>query len=160
MSEASQKVLAWREAKRRDGYEPLTVWLPSEVKHRMTALAYRRREEVAEMLVTAFLAWEPAQTSRKERGTSLSPREIRAIVREEFAALQEQPPGDDAAPLPDAAAPAPPGEAECPWFDASKYVLGKLCPKRHAWGRTGQSLLSAKGRACLECNRARKRRVP
>src|SRR6516165_8521495 len=45
-------------------------------------------------------------------------------------------------------------------YDASKYVLGKLCPRRHSWRQTGQSLLFKANRRCAECSkeRARERR--
>ena len=39
-----------------------------------------------------------------------------------------------------------------PPFDTSKYVLGKLCPRRHEYHGTGKSLLTIKGRKCLACN--------
>jgi hypothetical protein len=51
---------------------------------------------------------------------------------------------------------SPPSEA-CPDFDPTKYVLGKLCPQRHVWGTTGQSLLSLPSRTCKECRNASKR---
>jgi hypothetical protein len=38
-------------------------------------------------------------------------------------------------------------------FDTSKYVLGKLCPRGHAWGNTGQSLLRRTNRHCIVCDR-------
>jgi hypothetical protein len=43
-------------------------------------------------------------------------------------------------------------------YDATKYVLGKLCPHRHAWGTTGQSLLSLPSHTCKECKKESKRR--
>ena len=43
-------------------------------------------------------------------------------------------------------------------YDKAKYVLGKLCPRRHEWGTTGQSLLSVHGHTCKECKDAYKRR--
>jgi hypothetical protein len=46
----------------------------------------------------------------------------------------------------------------CPPFDATKYVLGKLCPQRHEWGTTRQSRLTIKDRVCPECRNALKRR--
>ena len=46
----------------------------------------------------------------------------------------------------------------CPPFDATKYVLGKLCPQRHEWGTTKQSRLTIKDRVCPECRNALKRR--
>ena len=38
-------------------------------------------------------------------------------------------------------------------FDTAKYVLGKLCPRGHAWGSTGQSLLRRTNRHCCACDR-------
>jgi hypothetical protein len=45
-----------------------------------------------------------------------------------------------------------------PPYDATKYVLGKLCPQRHEWGTTGQSRLTINDRVCPECRNALKRR--
>jgi len=36
-------------------------------------------------------------------------------------------------------------------YDPTKYVLGKLCKRRHDYQNTGQSLLSVRGRTCKEC---------
>jgi hypothetical protein len=60
--------------------------------------------------------------------------------------------------------PGPAVEGEPPHaelgFDAAKYVLGKLCPRRHSWRQTGQSLLFKANHRCAECSkeRARERR--
>ena len=63
---------------------------------------------------------------------------------------------------PGAPAPTVEGEpaGEALGFDASKYVLGKLCPRRHSWRQTGQSLLFKANHRCAECSkeRARERR--
>ena len=50
------------------------------------------------------------------------------------------------------------GEIAIPSYDATKYVLGKLCPQRHEWGTTGQSLLSLPSHTCKECKKESKRR--
>jgi hypothetical protein len=63
------------------------------------------------------------------------------------------------APAPDATLP-PLGDGAdptCPPYDAAKFVLGKLCPRGHAWGQTGQSLLRKNGRYCSQCNTERKK---
>ena len=40
-----------------------------------------------------------------------------------------------------------------PAFDPEKHRLGKLCPKQHEWGTTGQSLRTRnKAGFCLRCN--------
>jgi hypothetical protein len=54
--------------------------------------------------------------------------------------------------------PAPPvpailSDTNAPAFDTSKYTLGKLCPRGHAHGATGQSLLRIANRHCLACDR-------
>jgi hypothetical protein len=38
-------------------------------------------------------------------------------------------------------------------FDSGKYVLGKLCPRRHEFESTGQSLLRISNRHCIVCDR-------
>jgi hypothetical protein len=50
------------------------------------------------------------------------------------------------------------GQTDIPSYDSTKYVLGKLCPQGHAWGTTGQSLLSIHGHTCKECKNEYKRR--
>ena len=46
---------------------------------------------------------------------------------------------------------APP--VDCPSYDASKYRLGRLCPRGHEWGTTGQSLrVNNRAGYCLTCN--------
>jgi hypothetical protein len=57
--------------------------------------------------------------------------------------------------------PAPQGDTQqpdaCPPFDPTKYVLGKLRKKGHAWGTTKQSLLSIGSHTCKECKKESKR---
>ena len=43
-------------------------------------------------------------------------------------------------------------------YDPRKFVLGKLCPGRHAYGNTGQSLLRLPSRNCPVCTNAGKRK--
>src|SRR5262249_47324807 len=44
-------------------------------------------------------------------------------------------------------------ENSMPAYDTSKYMLGKLCPRRHEHGPTGQSLLRITNRHCILCDR-------
>jgi hypothetical protein len=48
---------------------------------------------------------------------------------------------------------------DCPPFDTTIFVLGKLCKAGHEWGQTGQTRLRIKGRYCPECNSALKRQT-
>jgi hypothetical protein len=42
-----------------------------------------------------------------------------------------------------------------PGYDTSKHYLGKLCPRRHDYHGTGQSLLRKTNHLCLACDRER-----
>src|SRR5882672_4701363 len=77
-----------------------------------------------------------------QRYTADTPQGTRRHMPQRHAA-------DDAA---DDAAAAPQGGIEPP-FDTAKYVLGKLCPRGHAWENTGQSLLRRTNRHCGACDR-------
>ena len=48
------RVAAWREQKRKAGYQPLTVWLKAEVKHLIEDLASQSRQEIAEVVSEAI----------------------------------------------------------------------------------------------------------
>ena len=49
--------------------------------------------------------------------------------------------------------------AACPPFDATKNRLGRLCPRGHEWGRTGQTLLRLPNQTCRQCeNQIRRER--
>jgi hypothetical protein len=101
-----------------------------------------------------------APSERTDAGTSVldqcqalreAYREVEQVLRQAFPAVE--PPGG--AP----ASPAAPPEPDCPPFDTTIFVLGKLCRAQHEWGSTGQTRLRIKGRYCPECNRALKRQT-
>jgi len=47
--------------------------------------------------------------------------------------------------------------ADIPPYDATKFVLGKLCVGNHQWGQTGQTLLRINGKYCQRCNTEHRR---
>lgn len=48
---------------------------------------------------------------------------------------------------------------DCPPFDTTKNRLGRLCPRGHEWGTTGQSLLRLSNQSCRACeNQLRRER--
>ena len=59
------------------------------------------------------------------------------------------------ASLPDPRAPAFVSDSNVPTYDTSKHYLGKLCPRRHDYNGTGQSLLRKTNHLCLACDRER-----
>lgn len=52
-------------------------------------------------------------------------------------------------------------DAPVPPFDPQRFLLGRLCPRGHAYGTTGQSLLTRASRHCPQCDteQARERRA-
>ena len=69
-----------------------------------------------------------------------------AIVSDRKEAQVESPP-----------APAIVSDTNVPAFDTSKFYLGKLCPRGHAYQGTGQSLHWVANRNCVECRREQDR---
>jgi hypothetical protein len=61
MSEASIRTIAWREQKRQEGYQPVTIWIPAPVKNAMVNLSFQRHQDLGELIVEAFQAWVPAK---------------------------------------------------------------------------------------------------
>jgi hypothetical protein len=60
-----------------------------------------------------------------------------------------------AARVPAPRAPAFVSDSNVPTYDTSKHYLGKLCPRRHDYNGTGQSLLRKTNHLCLACDRER-----
>ena len=83
MSDASKRVLAWREQKREEGYMPVTVWIPSRVKQAMTTLAFQRHQDLGELLTEAFQAWTPAKAAGA--GGVLTPAQVAALIDRKIA---------------------------------------------------------------------------
>jgi predicted transcriptional regulator len=52
------------------------------------------------------------------------------------------------------------GQTEIPPYDTAKFYLGKLCPKRHEYGKTGQSLLLRRKGRCRQCENEADRNRP
>jgi len=56
MSEASERVEAWRREKRRAGYRPVMLWLRIPVKAELDALAYSRAQDLSACVEDAIHA--------------------------------------------------------------------------------------------------------
>ena len=65
MSEAAERVEAWRRAKRQAGYRPVMLWLPIAVKSDLDALAYTRGQDISACVEDAIHALASSQGSRK-----------------------------------------------------------------------------------------------
>ena len=81
------RVAAWREQKRKAGYQPLTVWLKAEVKHLIEDLASQSRQEIAEVVSEAIRVYAgqhrspvPWSTSMPRRSGASSPSTSRTTL--------------------------------------------------------------------------------
>jgi hypothetical protein len=101
--------MAWREEKRKAGYQPLTIWVKADVKHRLEDLAFLRRKDLGEIVTEALHAWQPATAGR---GVRTDDARIKELVRAEVAALLHQGQSSSAPErTPDTATPPPPKHA-------------------------------------------------
>ena len=64
MSEASKRTLAWREQKREEGYQPVTIWIPARIKNAMVNLGFQRHQDLGALITEAFQAGPPPRASR------------------------------------------------------------------------------------------------
>src|SRR5262245_20039475 len=65
MSEAAERVEAWRREKRKAGYRPVLLWLPIAVKSDLDALAYSRGQDISACVADAIHAFATSQGTRK-----------------------------------------------------------------------------------------------
>jgi hypothetical protein len=42
-------------------------------------------------------------------------------------------------------------DADVPPYDTTKFILGRLCPRRHEYASTGKTLLRMPGFHCRQC---------
>jgi hypothetical protein len=77
-----ERVNAWREQKRRDGYQPMTIWIKAKVKHTIEDLASQRRQDLGEVVTAAVEALTGGKAPAAE-----TVRTVRELVAESLAAL-------------------------------------------------------------------------
>ena len=65
MSEAAERVEAWRRAKRHEGYRQVALWLPADFKGKLDALAYARHQDIATCVMEAVEYLEHKQGTLK-----------------------------------------------------------------------------------------------
>jgi hypothetical protein len=142
MSEASMRTTAWRELKREQGYQPITVWLPSQIKNSMVNLAFARHQDLGELIVEAFRAWSPVKGVAAPPSIDL--RRVEELIDRKLAAVLATPVLPDAPPL--AATPRAPLE---------KVVRGKRPTREDGRKECARGHLYT-GRSCNQCGTLRK----
>jgi hypothetical protein len=83
MSE-SKRVQRWRNAKRQQGLEPLTIWLSHEDKARLLDMAQQWHQSPSEMIREALAQFNPV--SPHVTATETDTEQLRALIRDELAA--------------------------------------------------------------------------
>jgi hypothetical protein len=131
-----------------------------EVSHRETNLHTGESEVLPEVLPYGDQVLH-GHTSALQAAAALPNGGMTEVIQGHTEVLPQQPAVSTVhggmtevvpSPVPPAQ-PSPQGITEVLPFDTAKYVLGKLCPRGHAWGSTGQSLLRRTNRHCGTCDR-------
>jgi hypothetical protein len=164
------RVKRWRDNKRQQGLKHVSVWLTPEEELRLKDLALQWHCSPSQVMQRTLA--QIGTTTTQEHSSPTDASLIRELIRKELAAMQAaqghvavgymvgHTAGDAVGPtvLPTETCTqdtAP--SAACPPFDPTKNVLGKLCPRGHEWGTTGQSLLRRSNYRCRACENASRR---
>ena len=144
MSEAAERVEAWRREKRKAGYRPVLLWLPMEAKSTLDALAYTRHQDMAACVVDPVRALATSQGTRT--ALRLDSQQLARLKAELTADILAQLAGQGApVPLPRPTAPAEAPPPATPLPEGMKH-----CKQGHAYPATRAE--------CPHCARDRKRR--
>ena len=167
------RVKRWRENKRQQGLKHVSVWLTPEEELCLKDLAFQWHCSPSQVMQRALA--QLSTTTTPEHSSPADTLQILEWIRAEVAAAMQaiqanvsvgdtvgHTVGNTVAP---AVLPTEthtqhtvPSET-CPPFDTTNNVLGKLCPRRHEWGATGQSLLRRSNFRCRACeNESRRER--
>jgi hypothetical protein len=145
-------------------WHSMTIKLPAPLYAELTRVVELQRTTLSDFVrasVTLRL-YSSAEASAADRRTS---RAVAAQLRRLVGLLDGEEPGTAPGELQSAlASPWAPGDVEhgsavtVPDYDTTRFVLGaKLCPGKHAWGNTGKTLLTIKGKKCVACQTARQK---
>jgi hypothetical protein len=165
------RVKRWRDNKRQQGLKHVSVWLTPEEEMRLKDLAVQWHCSPSQVMQRALAQLGTMPTLEHSSPTDML--QIRELIRVEVAAAMQAAQlhatvgdtvgitvgsnvGPTVRPTDTHSQCTAPSEA-CPPFDPTNNVLGKLCPRRHEWGTTGQSLLRRSNYRCRACENASRR---
>ena len=80
----SDRVQRWREAKRQQGLEPLTIWVSHEDKARLIDMAQRWHRSPSTMIREALAQFDPV--SVRATATETDAEQLRTLIRDELVA--------------------------------------------------------------------------
>ena len=125
MSEASKHTATWREQKREEGYQPVTVWIPGRIKELAVKLAFEQHHDLGVVVAEALQAY--ALTKGAKPSTLVDRRRMEALIDQKIAdAMASQRPAPTAPP-PDL---PPPAEGKKRCRKGHEFLVGKReCPQ-------------------------------
>jgi hypothetical protein len=128
--------------------QPEQLQQPDDIQAQLTALATSLQGLHAHLraLTARVDALAAPQQPRAARSSRRAATEQPQQPARAAAAASEQPRQPEQLQQP-----------EQPAYDPAKFVLGKLCPRRHEFGHTGMSLLRLPSRNCPTCVNIHKR---
>jgi hypothetical protein len=128
VSEAAERVEAWRREKRKAGYRPVLLWLSVEAKSELDTLAYRRRQDPSACVMDAIHALATRQSPSPS--ARLDVKQIETLIEHKLAeALAHQHLVPSPPTTPEEAPPLPEGLRQCRKGHAP-YLAGKgECPE-------------------------------
>jgi hypothetical protein len=116
-----ERVLAWREQKRRDGFQPLTVWLKAEIKHQIEDVAAQRRQDLGQVITEAIVAYYGAGPT-----VPFDVQTVSRLIDERLAALAPRlgppPPSSDEQPASPVPLARPPGLSRGEYGEVAQAV--------------------------------------
>ena len=165
------RVKRWRDNKRQQGLKHVSVWLAPEEEMRLKDLAIQWHCSPSQVMQRALA--QIGTTTTLEHSSPTDKLQIQEWIRAEVAAAMQATQtrvsvgdtvgdtvgntvGPTVFPTETYTQDAAPSKT-CPPFDPANNVLGKLCPRRHEWGATGQSLLRRSNFRCRACENESRR---
>ena len=126
MSEAAKRTSSWREQKREEGYQPVTVWIPGRIKALMVKLAFEQHHDLGVEIAEACQAYALAKGAKPS--TVVDMRRMEALIDRKIAdALAHQHPAPTAPPA-EPPPPIPAGMKRC--RKGHRYPASKKeCPQ-------------------------------
>jgi hypothetical protein len=178
----TSRVAQWRQKMKDEGKEALTVWVSRDAKLRLEDLASTWHSTTSEMIEQALAQFHPGSPPHIGNAADTAQIQVlmqdmvRAILPELKEQMLQELRGDMAVAdmngnvtetLPVQHYEAEQGHSllteegqpseACPPSLPPNSVLGKLCPRRHEWKGTGQSLLRRSNLRCRDCENESRR---
>jgi hypothetical protein len=138
MPDPTERTQTWRAQKKKAGFQPLTIWVKAEVKHRAQDLCFQRRIELGEIFTEGVKVLEPASARRPTRADEERMREIAREIANECIIIGARRLGLDTSLLDDISEPPVSHPADAP--SAEKRKVMAYISELHTQGLSHQKI--------------------